>query len=181
MRNVIFLDRDGTLIREPHDFRVDDLAKLSFLPGVIGALRRLSDAGYDLVIVSNQDGLGKEYAWEKFNVPHQKMLEIFEGEGVRFWKVLIDTHYAAENHPNRKPNIGLVKPFLDEVDLARSWMVGDRKTDAVFAKNLGVRSLTIKDPLSHDGDVRITETLPEFHTVRYTSWNQIEAHIFGFG
>ncbi len=177
MKKVIFLDRDGTLIREPHDFRIDDLSKLSFLPGVIGALKRLSDAGYELVIVSNQDGLGKDYSWEAFNVAHQKMLEIFEGEGVRFWKTLIDTHYASENHPERKPNIGLVQPFLDEVDVKKSWMVGDRKTDAVFAKNLGVRSITLKDPLSNDGDVRITETLPEFETVKYTTWAEVEAHI----
>jgi imidazoleglycerol-phosphate dehydratase/histidinol-phosphatase len=180
---VVFLDRDGTLIREPHDFRIDALDKLVLLPGVAASLRRLMDAGYKLVIVSNQDGLGRpEFPQAHFDVPHQHMLALFAEAGVQFEAVFVDSHYEHEQHPNRKPNTGLVLPFIarHEVDLGASYMVGDRRTDALFAANLGVRSLTIKDPDSNDGDVRCLHIAPQ-PTVTFTHWQPLADHILGEG
>ncbi len=177
--NAIFLDRDGTLIREPDDFRIDSLQKLTLLPHVIGSLKQLQDAGYSLVIVSNQDGLGSdEFPQADFDVPQAKMLELFTGEGVQFVAVFVDGHYAHENHPNRKPGTGMVDTFVAEnkVNLAGSYMVGDRKTDALFARNLGVQSLTIKDPLSNDGDARCAD-VPVQPTTTFTEWRALTQHI----
>ena len=179
MRKVLFLDRDGTLIREPEDYQIDSLDKLVFLPGVIAALRKLRLAGYHLVIVSNQDGLGEpHFPLERFHVPNNKMLEIFAGEGVDFDAVMVDEHYEHENHPNRKPNTGMVLPYLAQhpVDLSQCFMIGDRKTDALLAANLGIRSLTIKDPLSNDGDKKCTH-IPDQPTTTFTSWDALCAHI----
>lgn len=155
---IVFVDRDGTLIREPADYNVDRLEKLSFLPYALSSMRRLQEAGFRLVIVTNQDGLGTEkLPLERFYAVHNKMLEIFASEGVTFWQQLIDEHHEHENHPNRKPGTGMVQPLLQQglVDLSRSFMLGDRNTDALFAQNLGIRSVTIKDPDSHDGDADI--------------------------
>jgi imidazoleglycerol-phosphate dehydratase / histidinol-phosphatase len=177
--NVLFLDRDGTLICEPTDFRVDSLAKLSFLPGVIRTLRLLQELDFHLVIVSNQDGLGTaDYAWSDFQPAHDKMLEIFAGEGVTFDFVAIDTHFEADQHPNRKPNTGMVAEWLANhpVDLSASYMIGDRKTDALFAHNLGVQSLTIKAPQSNDGDVKCTH-IEQPPTIVFHHWDDILAYI----
>lgn len=177
--NVVFLDRDGTLIREPHDFRIDSLQKLSYLPDVAANLRRLRQAGFELVIVSNQDGLGKpEFPREGFDGPHQAMLDYFAAQGVTFAAVFVDGHYEHENHPDRKPNTGLVQPFIAAhyVNLPASYMVGDRRTDALFAANLGVHSLTIKDPQSNDGDVRCAHIPPQPTTV-FTHWTELTDYI----
>lgn len=180
-KKVVFVDRDGTLIREPTDFQVDSLEKIDFLPGVIRALYNLRKAGYELVIVTNQDGLGtKDFPREGFERAHKKILQIFEGEGITFDAQFIDEHYASEDHPNRKPNTGAVAPYFaqNDIDKAASYMIGDRKTDALFAKRLGIHSITIKDAKSNDGDQRISVELPEeIPTTTYTSWDKIVEHI----
>lgn len=148
-RPILFVDRDGTLIEEPEDFQIDSYAKLRFVEGVIPAMLRLRDAGYDFVIVSNQDGLGTEaYPFDAFQGPHDLMLQVFESQGIRFRDVLIDTSFPADNVPTRKPQLGLVTPYLRDrtIDWSRSAMVGDRPTDVQFAENLGIRAFQLRTP-----------------------------------
>jgi imidazoleglycerol-phosphate dehydratase/histidinol-phosphatase len=140
-RHVLFIDRDGTLIIEPEDKQIDSLEKLELVSGVIPALLQLRDAGYELVIVSNQDGLGTEsYPPEDFDIPHQKMLHLFESQGVRFSAEHIDPHFEHENAHTRKPGIGMVLEYLKsgELDLSDSWVIGDRETDMQLAENMGI-------------------------------------------
>lgn len=144
---ILFIDRDGTLIEEPADFQIDAYDKLRFVPGVIPALLKLRDAGYEFVMVSNQDGLGSEhYPQADFDGPHGLMMQVFESQGITFREVLIDTSWPEENLPTRKPGLGLVMHYLRErsFDPARSAMVGDRETDNAFAANLGVRAFQLR-------------------------------------
>ena len=149
MTPILFVDRDGTLIEEPADFQIDSYAKLRFVRGVIPAMLRLRDAGYQFVIVSNQDGLGTPaYPQASFDGPHQLMLQVFESQGIVFRDQLIDTSFAEQNLPTRKPGIGLALPYLQDrsIDWARSAMVGDRPTDIAFANNLHIRGFQLKTP-----------------------------------
>lgn len=142
MKKYLFVDRDGTLIVEPPDQQIDAFAKLALLPGVVVALRRCVDAGYTLVMVTNQDGLGTEqFPEEQFWGPHRLMLQIFESQGIRFTDTLIDRSFAHEGLPTRKPGTGLMNAYLadDGWSRAASAMVGDRDSDIHFAANLGVR------------------------------------------
>jgi imidazoleglycerol-phosphate dehydratase/histidinol-phosphatase len=144
---ILFVDRDGTLIEEPADFQIDSYAKLRFVRGVIPAMLKLRDAGYQFVMVTNQDGLGTEaYPRWSFDGPHQLMMQVFESQGIVFREVLIDTSFPAENLPTRKPGIGLALPLLKDrgIDWARSAMVGDRETDNGFAANLGIRAFQLR-------------------------------------
>jgi imidazoleglycerol-phosphate dehydratase / histidinol-phosphatase len=148
---ILFVDRDGTLIEEPADEQVDRYEKFRLVPGAIGALRRLVDAGYELVMVSNQDGLGTERFPEAgFEGPQRLLLDVLAGEGVRFREILIDRSLPSDHAPTRKPGLGLVRHYLGDgaLDRARSAVVGDRATDVEFAANLGVRGLRIGE----DGD-----------------------------
>lgn len=148
MKKYLFVDRDGTLIVEPPDQQIDAYAKLALLPGVIGALRRCVEAGYELVMVTNQDGLGTDsFPEEDFWGPHRLMLQIFESQGVRFADTVIDRSFAHEALPTRKPGTALMQAYLRADDWSRraSAMVGDRATDMEFADNLGVRGLRLGD------------------------------------
>jgi len=149
MTPVLFVDRDGTLIEEPDDFQVDAYAKLRLFAGVIPALLKLRDAGYEFVMITNQDGLGSDaFPQAAFDGPHALMLQVFASQGIRFRDVLIDRSLPADNAPTRKPGIGLVLPYLKDrgVDWTRSAMVGDRATDMQFADNLGIRGFQLHTP-----------------------------------
>jgi imidazoleglycerol-phosphate dehydratase/histidinol-phosphatase len=144
---ILFVDRDGTLIEEPADFQIDDFAKLRFVEGMLPALLRLRDAGYEFVMVSNQDGLGTPaFPQEAFEGPQQLLLQLLQSQGLRFRDVLIDASLPEECSPNRKPGIGMVLPLLRErdIDWARSAVVGDRETDTLFARNLGIRAFQLR-------------------------------------
>jgi imidazoleglycerol-phosphate dehydratase/histidinol-phosphatase len=146
---VLFVDRDGTLIEEPGDFQIDRFDKLRFVPGVIPALLRLREAGYELVMISNQDGLGTEaFPQADFDGPHGLMMQVFESQGIVFREVLIDRSLPAEGALTRKPGIGLVLHYLKDrsIDWDRSAVVGDRETDVGFARNLGVRAFQLRTP-----------------------------------
>ncbi|WP_295913354.1 bifunctional histidinol-phosphatase/imidazoleglycerol-phosphate dehydratase HisB [uncultured Xanthomonas sp.] len=147
MTPILFVDRDGTLIEEPADFQIDAYEKLRFVQGVIPAMLKLRDAGYQFVIVTNQDGLGSEaYPQAAFDGPNDLMLQILASQGIVFREVLVDRSWPADNAPTRKPGIGLMLPYLQDrsIDWARSAMVGDRVTDIQFAENLRIRGFQLR-------------------------------------
>ena len=147
MTPILFIDRDGTLIEEPADFQIDAYEKIRFVKDVIPAMLKLRDAGYQFVIVTNQDGLGSEsYPRASFDGPNDLMLQIFESQGIVFREVLVDCSWPEENKPTRKPGIGLMLPYLQDrnIDWARSAMVGDRLTDITFADNLRIRGFQLR-------------------------------------
>ncbi|HEY5613063.1 MAG TPA: histidinol-phosphatase, partial [Lysobacter sp.] len=147
MRPLLFVDRDGTLIEEPADFQIDAYEKLRFVEGVIPAMLRLRDAGYEFVMVTNQDGLGSDaYPQASFDGPQALMLQVFASQGIAFRDILIDSSLPADNAPTRKPAIGLALPLLKDrgIDWTRSAMVGDRESDNGFARNLGIRAFQLR-------------------------------------
>jgi imidazoleglycerol-phosphate dehydratase/histidinol-phosphatase len=149
MKKAIFVDRDGTLLKEPADEQIDALEKVEFVPGAISGLKALTGLGYELVMASNQDGLGTSAFPENTFWPAQNLLlKTLEGEGVRFDDILIDPSFPEENSPNRKPQTGMFGKYLDgSYDLSASWVIGDRETDLELARNLGAKGLQL-GPLS---------------------------------
>jgi imidazoleglycerol-phosphate dehydratase/histidinol-phosphatase len=147
MTQVLFVDRDGTLIEEPPDEQVDSIEKIRFMPDVFAALRQAHSAGFKLVMVTNQDGLGSaSFPQAAFDVPHQFMMDAFSSQGVEFDAVFVCPHRNSDGCDCRKPKTKLVDSYVREqaVNLAASAMVGDRVTDMEFAKNLGVRGLLVR-------------------------------------
>lgn len=144
---VIFIDRDGTIIVEPPvTEQVNTLDEMQFLPHAISALRNIATLDYELVIATNQDGLGTEvYPQERFDTVQAKMLEVLSGEDVTFDDVLIDKSFPHEGLDTRKPGIGMFGKYLNnpEYDLAGSYVIGDRLTDIILAKNLGAKGILI--------------------------------------
>ena len=146
MSRILFIDRDGVLIEEPADEQVDSYAKFRLVAGVIPALLRLREAGFEFVMVTNQDGLGTpSFPTEAFEGPQALLLQVLGSQGIVFREVLVDPHFPADNAPTRKPGIGMVMHYLRDrsIDLAGSAMVGDRESDMEFARNLGVRGLRL--------------------------------------
>lgn len=145
MKKALFIDRDGTIIREPEDEQIDSLEKLEFVPGAIGALSSLAKLDFVLVMVSNQDGLGTpSFPEEDFHPAHNKMLKTLEGEGVVFDEILIDRSFPQDNAPTRKPRTGLLTAYIDgSCDLAASFVIGDRESDMELARNLGATGLKL--------------------------------------
>ena len=145
MKKAIFIDRDGTLLREPADEQIDALDKVVFVPGAISGLKALTGLGYELVMASNQDGLGTPAFPEETFWPAQNLLlRTLEGEGVVFDDILIDPSFPEDKSPNRKPGTGMFGKYLDgSYDLAASWVVGDRETDRQLAENLGAQALLV--------------------------------------
>ena len=144
MKKALFIDRDGTIIWEPPvTEQVDTLEQLQFMPGAIGALARISEAGFELVLASNQDGLGTPaYPRERFDVVHNKMLDILSGEGVLFDDQLIDNHFPSDGSPCRKPGTGMFGKYMDgSYSLEHSFVIGDRLTDVELAYNLGAKAI----------------------------------------
>jgi len=148
MKKVLFIDRDGTIIEEPADEQVDSVEEFRFLPGVITALSKIAkETDYELVMVTNQDGLGtKAFPEETFWPSHNKMLQILKGEGVEFAEIFIDRTLPEENALTRKPGTAMLTRYLSQgIDLKSSYVIGDRITDLQLAENLGCNAIYIKD------------------------------------
>src|SRR5690242_12381763 len=146
MNKVLFIDRDGTLIIEPKDQQIDSLEKLQFLPGVFRSLGKIAASGnFELVMVTNQDGLGTaSFPEDTFWPAHQKMINTLAGEDIHFKAVHIDRSLPAENKPTRKPGTAMLGSYLTgEYDLANSFVIGDRLTDLELAANLGCKGILL--------------------------------------
>jgi imidazoleglycerol-phosphate dehydratase/histidinol-phosphatase len=155
--NVVFLDRDGTLIVEPPDEQIDSLEKLEFVPGIFQGLQLLTAAGYELVMVTNQDGLGTaRYPKKAYDLVQEKILKSFEGEGIRFSKIFMCPHDAQDECACRKPKIGLLRGYLRtaKIDLAHSYVIGDRETDVQLARNIGCKAIRLCGNVQTDADER---------------------------
>lgn len=147
MKRALFVDRDGTIIVEPPvDYQVDSLEKLEFVPGAISALRSIAELDFELVMATNQDGLGTaSFPEDTFHPAHNKMLKTLAGEGVVFADQLIDRSFPEDNAPTRKPRTGMFGKYLSgEYDLANSYVVGDRLTDVELAWNLGAKDILLQ-------------------------------------
>ncbi len=155
MQAILFIDRDGTLIKEPPvNFQIDSFDKLEFLPGVFNFLSKIvKENNFKLVMVTNQDGLGTaSFPEETFWPVHNLMLKCLSNEGIEFSEVCIDKSFESENKNTRKPNVGMLTKYLNgEYDLKNSYVIGDRITDVKLAQNIGCKSIFIKNYDSSEG------------------------------
>jgi imidazoleglycerol-phosphate dehydratase / histidinol-phosphatase len=175
MKKVLFIDRDNTIIIEPPDFQIDSLEKLEFYPGVfrwLGSIAR--ETAYELVMVTNQDGLGtSSFPEETFWPAQNKMLRALENEGTRFNDILIDRSFGHENKPTRKPCTGMLTKYMNnpDYDLKNSFVIGDRITDVQLAKNLGCKAIFIND--GSLSDTLRTNQLESVCALTTASWQEI--------
>lgn len=177
-KKVLFIDRDGTIIKEPADEQIDSFGKLVFYPKALQYLPRIArELDYELVMITNQDGLGTEsFPEDTFWPVHHFILETFKNEGVVFKEVFIDRTFAADNAPTRKPNTGLLKQYFgDDYDLENSFVIGDRLTDMELAKNLGAKGIFINDQtqLGTDEITVEQEKLDEYIGLETNDWEAI--------
>ena len=144
---LLFIDRDGTIVEEPHDEQVDSFSKLKFTKGVFKNLSFIrSNLDFGFVMVSNQDGLGtSSFPEDTFWPVHNFILQTLEGEGITFDDILIDRHFPEDNHPCRKPGTGMLRKYIDDpkYDIKGSYVIGDRETDRQLAENLGCHALIL--------------------------------------
>ncbi|WP_275316207.1 bifunctional histidinol-phosphatase/imidazoleglycerol-phosphate dehydratase HisB [Tenacibaculum bernardetii] len=178
MKKVLFIDRDGTLIKEPADEQTDSFEKLEFYPKVFQGLSKIAnELDFELVLVTNQDGLGTEvYPENSFWPVHNFVMKTLKDEGIVFSEEIIDITFAKDNQPTRKPNTGLLtKFFSEEYDLANSFVIGDRLTDIELAKNLGSKGIYINDEtfLGTDEITVKRSDLDEFIALESSDWNAI--------
>ncbi|MCD9609649.1 bifunctional histidinol-phosphatase/imidazoleglycerol-phosphate dehydratase HisB [Tenacibaculum maritimum] len=178
MKRVLFIDRDGTLIKEPADEQTDSFEKLEFYPNVFEGLGKIArELDFELVLVTNQDGLGTEvYPENTFWPIHNFVMKTLLGEGIVFSEEIIDNTFAKENRLTRKPNTGLLtKYFSKEYDLENSFVIGDRLTDIELAKNLGAKGIYINDKrfLGTDEITVKQEELEQYIALETNDWNAI--------
>ncbi|MFT6880423.1 MAG: imidazoleglycerol-phosphate dehydratase/histidinol-phosphatase [Arcticibacterium sp.] len=174
MQKVLFIDRDGTIIKEPLvDLQVDSLEKLEFLPKVISNLRKIAkEIDYELVMITNQDGLGTDsFPEETFWPAHQKMMKTLEGEEIYFKNILIDRTFEHENAETRKPRTGLLTEYFnkDKYDLTKSFVLGDRYSDIQLAVNLGAKGILIKQEITAEASTKHKDNI----VLSTENWDEI--------
>ena len=176
MKKVLFIDRDGTLALEPADYQLDTLEKLVFYPEVFTYLGKIArEMEYELVMITNQDGLGtNSFPEDSFWPTHNFVLKSFENEGVIFNDILIDRSFPDDNAPTRKPRTGLLTQYMDanKYDLANSYVIGDRLTDMELAKNLGAKGLFIANNEAL-GAEEASKDLATAIALKTTTWKEI--------
>jgi len=178
-RKLLFIDRDGTLCLEPDDYQVDSFEKLRFYPGVFKYLTKISEElDFDLIMVTNQDGLGTDSHPElNFWPVHNFLLSAFEAEGVSFKEVIIDRTFAKDNLPTRKPGTALLQHFFDseKYDISGSYVIGDRITDVLLAKNLGCGAIWLKQDADLGADEIIEQAagLKGYIQLDTTEWKAV--------
>ena len=179
MKKALFIDRDGTILAEPAEEQIDSLEKMEFVPGAISALKLLAGLDYELVLATNQDGLGTEaFPEEQFLPPHEKMLATLRGEWVAFDDQLIDRTFERDGAPTRKPRTGMFTRYMDSsYDLAASFVIGDRITDIELARNLGARGILLA-PDAAEGLRRVREAgLMEACALVAAGWEEIAEYL----
>lgn len=177
-KKVLFIDRDGTIILEPPtDYQVDSYEKLAFYPEVIVNLAKIAqELDYELVMVTNQDGLGTAaFPEATFWGPHELMMRTLASEGITFERVCIDRTFAADHAPTRKPNTGLLTDYLNgDYDLPNSFVIGDRLTDMLLAKNLGAQGIMLGKAADTSEDYLANgENVEAFIALATDSWTDI--------
>lgn len=178
MKKVLFIDRDGTLIKEPEDEQIDAIDKLIFYPKALYYMSKIAtELDYELIMVTNQDGLGtSSHPEENFWPIHNLILRTLEGEGITFKEVIIDKTFAHENAITRKPNTGLLLHFLEEgYDMKNSFVIGDRLNDVILAKNLGAKAIWLRnnDLLGQHEMMEKAETLGDYIALQTQNWVDI--------
>lgn len=178
MKKVLFIDRDGTLIKEPEDYQIDAFEKLEFYPDVFYYLKKIADElDFELVMVTNQDGLGTaSFPENTFWPVHNFMVQCFENEGIVFKNQYIDRTFAKDNAPTRKPRTGLLTSYFNEnYDLANSFVIGDRLTDIELAKNLNSKGILINDGRNLDTtELSVSSSeLSSFIALETNQWRMI--------
>ncbi|WP_367605746.1 bifunctional histidinol-phosphatase/imidazoleglycerol-phosphate dehydratase HisB [Legionella sp. W05-934-2] len=178
MDKVLFIDRDGTLIQEPPDFQVDSLQKIRLVEKVIPSLLLLQEAGFKLVMVSNQDGLGTAcFPQKAFDDCQDFIVELFQSQGIQFDDIRICPHFEEDNCHCRKPNIGMVMDYVKErrFDLNHSYVIGDRKTDLALAQNLGITGYRLSEKMTWSDMTKLILSKPRMARInRSTQETQIE-------
>jgi len=182
MKRVLFIDRDGTIIKEPADEQIDSFEKLEFYPKALSALRKIAnELDFELVMITNQDGLGTDvYPENTFWPVHNFILHTLKGEEIVFDNIVIDRTFAKDNAPTRKPNTGLLTNyFSEEYDLKNSFVIGDRLTDIELAKNLGSKGIYINDEtfLGTDEITVKHSELDEYIGLESNDWDEIYAFL----
>ncbi|GAA4319181.1 bifunctional histidinol-phosphatase/imidazoleglycerol-phosphate dehydratase HisB [Mucilaginibacter gynuensis] len=186
LQKVLFIDRDGTMVKEPADEQVDSFAKLEFYPLALLYLPKIAaELNYELVMVTNQDGLGTaSHPEENFWPVHNFILKTFENEGVKFDAVYIDKTFPAENAPTRKPGTGMLTQYLDpeKYDLKNSYVIGDRKNDVLLAKNLGAKALWLNNQSNLGGaefqhDTSWADEVRDTIALETTDWKAIYEYL----
>ena len=176
MKKILFIDRDGTLINEPKDFQVDSFEKLSFKKSVLKYLSKISEElDFDLVMVTNQDGLGTKSFPEKEFWPVQNfIIKTLENEGIYFKEILIDRTFPDENANTRKPNTGLIEKYLVDknININESFVIGDRITDLEFAQNIGCKGILINDLKTTD-HLKSGSNIDENSMFSFQDWKSI--------
>ncbi len=183
-KKVLFIDRDGTLIKEPADEQIDSFEKLLFYPGIFTFLGKIAkELSYELVMITNQDGLGTEsYPEDTFWPVHNFIMHTMEQEGIVFKEVLIDKTYPHENAETRKPATGLLTNyFSEEYDLPNSYVIGDRLTDIELAKNLGAKGIFIQNNLDlGSNEVTIDQKeVRSYIALETDSWEAVYKYLLG--
>ncbi|PRZ02103.1 bifunctional histidinol-phosphatase/imidazoleglycerol-phosphate dehydratase HisB [Marinilabilia salmonicolor] len=181
LKRVLFIDRDGTIIKEPpSDYQVDSLEKLEFYPGAITALNRIvKDLDFELVMVTNQDGLGtSSFPEETFWPAQNRMLNTLEGESIKFANIHIDKSFPEDNAPTRKPGTAMLSEYMNgHYDLQNSFVIGDRITDIELAKNLGCKGIFLKSKAEAEEELN-KQNLKEYCALYSEEWEEIVSFLF---
>src|SRR5688500_4900664 len=180
MKRILFIDRDGTLINEaPPTYQLDSFDKLTFYPHMFEYMGRIArELDYELIMVTNQDGMGTDsFPEDTFWPLHNLVMKSLEGEGIHFSAVHIDRSFPADNAPTRKPNTGMLTEYLDhgKYDIANSFVIGDRITDVQLAKNLGCKAIWLNnDPELGAGEVKDqADELRNVIALETSEWSKI--------